>query len=99
MIKKKIIILLSAALMAVAAFSGCGDKGGADPTPTQVIPYEEPVFTSTPVPTDSPTPTPLPEIGKPSYKFAFLDHAKLYERYYSTYYFEFDEPGYYISGK
>ena len=79
----------------------CGGKKSSKAEPTQVIPKasDEPTAVPTETPELTPTPSPFPEVKEPTYKFTFIDHGKLYDRYYSSYYFEFDEPGYYIPGK
>ena len=41
--------------------------------------------------------TALPKMDIPEYRFAMIDHSKIGDRYYSTYYLEFDKPGYYPS--
>ncbi len=58
MFKKK--RLLAAGLVMAMAFTGCGDKEGADPTPVPTQPSQptQPPATSTPAPTDAPESTP-----------------------------------------
>ena len=38
-----------------------------------------------------------PKMDVPEYRFALIDQAKIGDRYYSTFFLEFDKPGYYIS--
>lgn len=96
---KKNIVPLTVLLLCLLLV-GCGGKSSSKAEPTQYIPKadDEPTSTPTDTPELTPTATPLPEVEAPTYKLVFIDHAKQYERYYSTYYFEFDEPGYYIPG-
>ena len=98
MIKKATLLTLF--ILTCIIMAGCGKKKkGSEEAPAAVSPAatEEPAApTDTPVQT--PTATPFPEVKEPAYKFVFIDHGKLYDRYFSSYYFEFDEPGYYIPG-
>ena len=98
MIKKATLLTLF--ILTCFIMAACGKKKeSSSEIPEQISPTatEEPLApTETPVVT--PTPSPYPEVKEPGYKFVFLDHGKLYDRYYSSYYFEFDEPGYYIPG-
>ena len=89
------MVLLVACLMT----AGCGNKD-EDSAVTSISPAvtEEPTAEPTATTAATPTPTPFPQMGKPDYKFVFIDHAKVYERYFSSYYFEFTEPGYFVQG-
>lgn len=97
---KKISILTALTLFSLLPM-GCGKKDDSkdeSPVVSQVV-TEEPTLEPTATTASTPTPSPFPEIGQPEYKFVFFDHAELYDRYYSSYYIEFDEPGYYLAGK
>ncbi len=99
-------------LLAIVAMTGCG-KGNKNETQatteesTEVWTVEEttPEPTTAEPTTEAPTTvvettepaTEFPKMDTPDYYFAMIDHAKVGNRYYSTYYLQFDKPGYYIS--
>lgn len=67
--------------------------------PTTAEPTTEVSTTIAETTTEPPTEpaTEFPKMDTPDYYFAMIDHAKVGDRYYSTYYLQFDKPGYYIS--
>ena len=98
------ITLFVLMLFVCTVFAGCGGKKSSKDSSSDAVvtavPTEEtteaPTEAPTETPAETPTPTPYPEIKAPGYKLIHIDSAKNYDRYYSTYYFEFDEPGYYF---
>ena len=111
--KKRFRMVLVAAWLVVMTFAmtGCG-KGSDRETqaipetaeeslePWTVAEPTEEVTTVAPTTiaetTVEPT-TALPKMDIPEYRFAMIDHTKIGDRYYSTYYLEMDKPGYYLS--
>lgn len=100
-------------LLAIGAMTGCGKGNNnetqatteestaawtVEPTtiePTTAEPTTEAVTTI--AETTAEPSTEFPKMETPEYYFAMIDHAKVGDRYYSTYYLQFDKPGYYIS--
>lgn len=94
-------------LLMLLCLPGCGKKSDIETTVAAIedwpdINPETTAVETTPTPTTAepttaePT-TEYPKMGIPNYRMAMIDHALVDGYYYSTYYLEFDQPGYYIS--
>ncbi len=94
-------------LLILLCLPGCGKKSDIETTVAAIedwpdINPETTAVETTPTPTTEPPTTAeptteFPKMGIPNYRMAMIDHAKIDGFYYSTYYLEFDQPGYYIS--
>ena len=94
-------------IMMIGILAGCGKGNNETPATTEesLEAWTEAPTTAAPT-TVAPTTvaettveptTALPKMDVPEYRFALLDHAKVGDRYYSSFFLEFDKPGYYIS--
>lgn len=95
-------------VLMIGVLTGCGKGNNSETQATSEESLEAWTFepTTPEITTAAPTTeasttaeptTEFPKMGTPNYRFAMIDHAKVGENYYSTYYLEFDQPGYYIS--